>query len=228
MKASANLLLSSVASTQIIATVHIRVACKKGRHPSYLQSNDSVEGKHAAFEDVPCFLPVVPRTTSCKPDLFQQIEYLTKDKCQLKCFQQNNDAYSKKGKGPAHKATNPILPASQRWYISRNLLKLFRWNRCLKKLWLQTDRIHCHREITGRIRNKGTPTVLNLKEAGNLLDREDKRALRTFSILFSIENPSGAPSGNCPIVMVVKYKGSSMWDSNAPVEECKGKRIYPS
>jgi hypothetical protein len=60
-----------------------------------------------------------------------------------------------------------------------------------------------------------------LKEAGNLLDREDKRASRTFSILFSIENPSGAPSGNCPIVMVVKYKGSSMWDSNAPVQECK-------
>lgn len=40
-----------------------------------LQSNDSVEGKHAAFEDVPCFLPVVPKTTSCKPDLFQHIEY---------------------------------------------------------------------------------------------------------------------------------------------------------
>jgi len=49
-----------------------------------LQSNDSVEGKHAAFEDVPCFLPVVPRITSCKPDLFQQIEYLPRDKCQLK------------------------------------------------------------------------------------------------------------------------------------------------
>jgi hypothetical protein len=100
-------------------------------------------------------------------------------------------------------------------------LKLFRWNRCLKKLWLHIDRIHCHREITGKIRSKGTPTLLNLKEAGNLLDREDKRASRTFSILFSIENPSGAPSGNCPIVMVVKYKGSSMWDSNAPVQECK-------
>lgn len=40
-----------------------------------LQSNDSVEGKDAAFEDVPCFLPVVPKTTSCKPDLFQHIEY---------------------------------------------------------------------------------------------------------------------------------------------------------
>jgi len=39
-----------------------------------------VEGKCAAFEDVPCFLPVVPKTTSCKPDLFQQIEYLVKDK----------------------------------------------------------------------------------------------------------------------------------------------------
>lgn len=32
--------------------------------PSYLQSNDSVDGEHAAFEDVPCFLPVVPKTTS--------------------------------------------------------------------------------------------------------------------------------------------------------------------
>jgi hypothetical protein len=86
MKASTNLLLSLVANTQIIATVYTRVDCKKGRHPSYLQSNDSVEGKHAAFEDVPCFLPVVPRTTSCKPDLFQQIEYLPRDKCQLTCF----------------------------------------------------------------------------------------------------------------------------------------------
>jgi hypothetical protein len=50
--------------------------------PSYLQSIDSVEGKHAAFEDVPCFLPVVPKITSCKPDLFQHIEYLIKDKRQ--------------------------------------------------------------------------------------------------------------------------------------------------
>jgi len=40
-----------------------------------LQSNDSVEGKCAAFDEVPCFLPVVPKTTSCNPDLFQQIEY---------------------------------------------------------------------------------------------------------------------------------------------------------
>ena len=52
-----------------------------------------------------------------------------------------------------------------------------------------------------------------------MLDREDRRASRAFLILFSIENPSGAPSGNCPIVMVDKYKGSSICDSNAPVEE---------
>jgi hypothetical protein len=95
---------------------------------------------------------------------------------------------TQKGKSPAHKATNPILPASQRWYISSNLLKLFRWNRCLKKHWLQIDRIHCHGEITGKLRNEGTPTLLNLKEAGNLLDREDKRASRTFSnIIFDRE-----------------------------------------
>ena len=81
---------------------------------------------------------------------------------------------------------------------------------------------------SGKIRNKGTPTLLNLKGADNLLDREDKRASRTLSILFSIENPSGAPSGNCPIVMVVKYKGSSMCESNAPVEGCKEKRNYHS
>jgi len=81
---------------------------------------------------------------------------------------------------------------------------------------------------SGKIRNKGTPTLLNLKEADNLLEREDKRASRTLSILFSIENPSGAPSGNCPIVMVVKYKGSSMCESNAPVEGCKEKRNYHS
>lgn len=40
-----------------------------------LQTNDSVEGKDGAFKDVPCFLPVVPKRTSCKPDLFWHIEY---------------------------------------------------------------------------------------------------------------------------------------------------------
>lgn len=43
---------------------------------SYLHKDDSVDGYCAPFAEVPCFLPVVPRITSCKPDLFQQIEYL--------------------------------------------------------------------------------------------------------------------------------------------------------
>jgi hypothetical protein len=64
-----------------MAGLHEDARNGKGNNP-YLQSNDSVEGKHAAFEDVPCFLPVVPKTTSCKPDLFQHIEYLIKEKRQ--------------------------------------------------------------------------------------------------------------------------------------------------
>lgn len=43
---------------------------------SYLHKDDSVDGYNAPFAEVPCVLPVVPRITSCKPDLFQQIEYL--------------------------------------------------------------------------------------------------------------------------------------------------------
>lgn len=74
---------------------------------------------------------------------------------------------------------------------------------------------------------KGTPTFCALKGGGNLLDREDSRASRAFLILFSIENLSGAPSGNCPIVMVDKYKGSSICDSNAPVEECTERALIP-
>lgn len=42
----------------------------------YLHRDDSVDGNSAPFAEVPCFLPVVPRITSCSPDLFQQIEYL--------------------------------------------------------------------------------------------------------------------------------------------------------
>jgi hypothetical protein len=75
-------------------------------------------------------------------------------------------------------------------------------------------------------RSKGTLTLCNLKEVGILWDSEDKRAMRTFSILFSKENPSGTPSGNWPIVMVDRYKGSSMCDSNAPVQECTMKSPF--
>jgi hypothetical protein len=75
-------------------------------------------------------------------------------------------------------------------------------------------------------RSKGTLTLRNLKEVGILWDSEDKRAMRTFSILFSKENPSGTPSGNWPIVIVDRYKGSSMCDSNAPVQECTMKSPF--
>jgi hypothetical protein len=61
--------------------------------------------------------------------------------------------------------------------------------------------------------------LFGLKEPENFLDREEKRAQRTLSTLFSIQNPSGALSGGCPMIMVDKYKGSRMCDSNAPVEE---------
>lgn len=44
---------------------------------TYLHREDSVDGESAPLAEVPCFLPVVPRMTSCKPALFQQIEYLT-------------------------------------------------------------------------------------------------------------------------------------------------------
>lgn len=43
---------------------------------AYLHKDDSVEGYIAPFAEVPCFLPVVPRMTSSKPDLFQHREYL--------------------------------------------------------------------------------------------------------------------------------------------------------
>jgi len=78
-----------------------------------------------------------------------------------------------------------------------------------------------------KIRSKGTATFCVLKEDGNLLGRDDKRAERTLLILFPIENSSGALSGNCPIVMADKYKGFSICDCNAPVQECTGKRIIP-
>lgn len=42
----------------------------------YLHKDDCVDGNNAPFEDVPCFLPVVPRMTSCNSCLFQHIEYL--------------------------------------------------------------------------------------------------------------------------------------------------------
>jgi len=74
---------------------------------------------------------------------------------------------------------------------------------------------------------KGTPTFCTLKGDGNLLDREDRRASRAFLILFSTEKHSGAPPGNCPIVIVDKYKGSSVCDSNAPVEECTERVFIP-
>lgn len=35
-----------------------------------------VDADRAPFVDVPCFLPFVPRMTSCKPNQFQQMEYL--------------------------------------------------------------------------------------------------------------------------------------------------------
>lgn len=41
----------------------------------FLHKDDSVDGYCAPLAEAPCFLPIVPRTTSCKPDLFQQIEY---------------------------------------------------------------------------------------------------------------------------------------------------------
>lgn len=34
-----------------------------------------VAGESAPLAEVPCFLPVVPRTTSCMPDLLQHMEY---------------------------------------------------------------------------------------------------------------------------------------------------------
>lgn len=74
---------------------------------------------------------------------------------------------------------------------------------------------------------KGTPTFCILKGGGNSVGREDRRASRAFLILFLIENRSGVPSGNCPIVMVDKYKGSSICDSNAPVEECTERGFIP-
>jgi hypothetical protein len=40
-----------------------------------LHKDDIVALDRAPFADVPCFLPVVPKTTSCKPKAFQQIEY---------------------------------------------------------------------------------------------------------------------------------------------------------
>ncbi|KAL4562708.1 hypothetical protein LXL04_026738 [Taraxacum kok-saghyz] len=46
--------------------------CRRVRFPAV----DSEEGCMAPFAQVPCFLPVVPRMTSCSPDLFQLIEYL--------------------------------------------------------------------------------------------------------------------------------------------------------
>lgn len=43
---------------------------------AYLHKVDSEEACIAPFAEVPCFRPVVPRITSCRPDLFQLIEYL--------------------------------------------------------------------------------------------------------------------------------------------------------
>lgn len=43
---------------------------------AYLHKDDSVDGESAPLAEVPCFLPVVPRMTSCRPDLFQHTEYL--------------------------------------------------------------------------------------------------------------------------------------------------------
>lgn len=48
---------------------------KKISNNRFLHKDDSEDGDNAPLEDVPCFLPVVPRMTSCKPDLFQHIEY---------------------------------------------------------------------------------------------------------------------------------------------------------
>lgn len=48
---------------------------KKDSKNRFLHREDSVEGDIAPFAEVPCFLPVVPRMTSCNPDLFQHMEY---------------------------------------------------------------------------------------------------------------------------------------------------------
>ena len=60
-----------------------------GMRLSHLQSSDSVEGKGCPpLKTHLVFLPVVPKTNSRKPDLFQQIEYLTKERQNHK-FSQN-------------------------------------------------------------------------------------------------------------------------------------------
>lgn len=45
---------------------------------AYLHKDASVDGESAPLAEVPCFLPVVPRRTSWRPDLFQHMEYLSK------------------------------------------------------------------------------------------------------------------------------------------------------
>lgn len=55
--------------------VHSLVNARKHSSNRFLHKDDSVEGYNAPFAEVPCFRPVVPRMTSCNPDLFQLIEY---------------------------------------------------------------------------------------------------------------------------------------------------------
>jgi len=61
-------------------------------------------------------------------------------------------------KCPAH-GTNRILPACQGGYVSRNLLKLCWWDRCLKNLWLQIEMIHYHGEVTGTKEKDDQPSA---------------------------------------------------------------------
>lgn len=42
----------------------------------YLHKEACVDADKAPFAEVPCFRPIVPRTISCSPFLFQHIEYL--------------------------------------------------------------------------------------------------------------------------------------------------------
>lgn len=148
----------------------------KGRS-SYLQSNDSVEGKHAALEDVPCFLPVVPKTTSCNPNWFQQIEYLLNQPNRVTLKNWNLmilDTGGQKGKRLSSKSNKP--------YTTR-MLKVVRFQQSVEILLavqvppklLAADRKYplSQRSYYWLTGSKGTVTLCNVKDIGISWDSED-------------------------------------------------------